>query len=208
MKVVNQSAEIISVTPDALKLIEKCGRVCYKSEDKITDDSCHKFVKMIIKRGHESVLEHAGATVHIITDRGITHEIVRHRIGTSYSQESTRYVDYNNNEIQVIEPTIFKTNKDGYEDWLYSCEDSLLRYSYMRKIGVSPQWARSVLPNSLKTEIMVTANFRAWRHFFIERLFNIGAHPQIRELYQMIYDKFLDQGLGILFEDLENEFYS
>lgn len=182
MKVIDQKVELLSMTPDAIQLIESAGRTCWKSEGKITDGSAEKFVAMIIKRGHESVLEHASATMRITTDRGISHEIVRHRIGMSYSQESTRYVRYND-DTEFI-------NAFGIESaparavWTLVMNISAAAYACLIAMGVSPQWARSVLPSSTKTEIVVTGNLRAWRHFIRLRQAS-GAHPQIRELAAM-----------------------
>ena len=106
MEIIEQSVVNLSCTPNALQMIERAGRTCYKSEDRITSDSAENFVAGIVKLGHESVLEHANATFKIVTDRGVTHELVRHRIA-SYSQESTRYVKYD--KIKVVIPVDFKT---------------------------------------------------------------------------------------------------
>ena len=178
MNVVKQSVEMMAMTEEPLKLIERAGRTCYKSEAKITADSAERFVKKIIIRGHDSVLEHASMTVRIITDRGISHEIVRHRIGMSYSQESTRYVKYDGG-IEVIKPPFLVGL--ALDNWQASTEDSQSAYIGMIKKGVSRQWARSVLPTCLKTEIVVTGNFRSWRHFLRLRMSH-AAHPQIREI--------------------------
>jgi len=183
MKIVPQSVEVLNCTTLALQLIEKAGRTCYKSEDRITEKSAEKFVRMIIKRGHDSVLEHASATFRIITDRGISHEIVRHRIGCSYSQESTRYVKYSTG-IEFIQPPGLE-NKYNMQMWKVFCQEAEDAYCRMIGRGFSPQIARSVLPNCLKTEIVMTANFRAWRHFLDLRM-DAAAHPQIREVAGMI----------------------
>ncbi|HMM32114.1 MAG TPA: FAD-dependent thymidylate synthase [Clostridia bacterium] len=169
---------------EMLKKIELCGRVCYKSEDKITEDSSARFVRNIISRGHESVLEHAGFTVKFVCDRGVSHELVRHRIA-SFSQESTRYINYANgrfgSEITVIEPCFFETGNERYELWKKACEAAEQAYFSLLQCGCTPEEARSVLPNSLKTEIMVTANIREWRHILALRAAR-AAHPQAREL--------------------------
>lgn len=179
-----------------LKSIERAGRTCYKSECNINDESAKKFVSSIIKKGHESVIEHEKITVRIITDRGVTHEIVRHRIA-SYSQESTRYCNYANekfgNEITFIEPTFF--NSDSEKDvinkkiWLDTMQQIENNYNELIKNGALPEEARSILPNSLKTEIVVTMNLRAWRNFLKLRT-SPFAHPQIREISLMILDEF------------------
>lgn len=178
------------VTPNALQMIERAGRTCYKSEDRITDDSAATFVKMIMGYEHASVLEHAVASFRMITDRGVTHEVVRHRIA-SFSQESTRYCNYGKdkfgNEITVILPVWFDASykHDGepstYEMWVNAMEQAEKSYFALLAAGQSPQQARSVLPNSLKTEIVMTANLREWLHFFNMRT-SAKAHPQMRAL--------------------------
>lgn len=167
-----------------LKHIERCGRTCYKSEHSITPDSAEKFVANIIKRGHESVLEHFSFTVRFICDRGVSHELVRHRLA-SFSQSSTRYCDYSSErfgaEITVIEPCFLGRDTCGYSTWKASCEVAEASYFRMLDWGCTPQEARSVLPNSLKTEVVVTANLREWRHILRLRT-SRAAHPQIREI--------------------------
>ena len=188
---------------ELLKKIEKAGRTCYKSEDRITDDSALTFVKTICKSGHESVLEHEKVTVRIICDRGVSHEIVRHRIA-AYSQESTRYCNYSNskfgNEITVIEPLFFKDNPERYELWKTAMEQAEATYFSLLKIGASPQEARSVLPNSLKTEIVVTYNLREWKHFFKLRT-SPAAHPQMREIACPLLRAFQAR-IPIVFDDI------
>lgn len=183
-----------------------CGN-CYKSEDKITDDSAEKFVENIIKRGHESVLEHCSFTVRFICDRGISHELVRHRIA-SFSQESTRYCSYDKekfgNEITVIHPCFFDTHTlDGIKReqiWRTACENAEKAYFEMLANGATPQEARSVLPNSLKTEVVMTANLREWRHFFKLRC-SKAAHPQMREVATKLLEKCKEQ-IPIIFDDI------
>lgn len=186
MKIVEPSATLEWITPNALQIIESAGRICYKSEDKITQDSADDFVAKIISRGHEAVIEHACASFRIITDRGITHEIVRHRIA-SYCQESTRYCNYAGDkfgsEISVIEPP--KMNDSQRDAWIAACEEAEKQYFIMLKEGAAPQIARAILPTCLKTEIIMTANFREWRHFLKLRL-GSGAHPQVIEVAEMI----------------------
>lgn len=163
-----------------LQSLEKYGRTCYKSEKKITPDSARKLLKDILTSGHESVIEHEKITVRIICDRGVTHEIVRHRIG-SYSQESTRYCNYKSNGITVIQPFFFADDPKKYKVWLSAMEACETAYITLLEQGSSPQEARSVLPNSLKAEIVVTFNLREWRHFFKLRC-SKRAHPQMREI--------------------------
>lgn len=252
MKVIEQSYEIIT-EPNLLKRIELCGRICYKSESKITEDSAERFVDMLVKRGHTSVLEHAQVripydmvddmeirqhargeldylkiksaecrlvgecvdrkqyaiinardfislggtleelkklehypedfmTVRFITDRGVTHELVRHRT-LSFSQESTRYVNYASSDIQFVKPAhpMFQS-KISMAVWKMACR--VAEWAYKRlvnKCGVSPQEARAVLNNSVKTEIIVSGPIEWWRHMLYLRT-TVGAHPQIRAL--------------------------
>ena len=183
--------------------IEHFGRVCYKSENVITKDSSRKFVIDLVKRGHESVLEHCSISVRIICDRGVTHEIVRHRIA-SYSQESTRYCNYTgekfDNQITVIKPCFFKPSSFAYQTWYNSCLSAETAYFDLIGWGAQPQEARSVLPNSLKTEIIVTMNLREWRHFFRLRTAP-AAHPQMRQITIPMYEEFT-RLLPLIFGDL------
>lgn len=185
MQIVSPSATLLSITPDAEQLIERCGRVCYKSEGKITRDSAASFVRMILERGHLSVLEHAVATILFVCDRGITHELVRHRLA-SYSQESTRYCNYGKEqfgrEIAVVEPPAIAG--EARMEWEEACEHAERAYIDMTRRGIPPQLARSVLPTCLKTEIATTANLREWRHILTLRTAK-AAHPQIREVMWM-----------------------
>ena len=190
-----------------IKKIEKAGRTCYKSEENITPNSAKDFIKKILSTGHESVIEHEKVTVRVICDRGITHEIVRHRIA-SYSQESTRYCNYSKskfgNEIIVIEPCFWK-NKNiedvrKYEIWKKLMEESEKAYIKLIELGATPQEARSVLPNSLKTEIIITMNLREWRHFFKLRTSD-AAHPQMREIVRPLLDEFKKR-IPVIFDDI------
>ena len=189
MKIVEPS---ISIEDDVdgekmLQAIERAGRTCWKSEANITPDSSRAFVKKIIANGHESVLEHEKVTTRIICDRGVSHELVRHRIA-SYSQESTRYCDYAKaEEIQVIEPPGMSAAQRSW--WLSAMIQCEIAYNGMRRDKASPQIARSVLPNSLKTEVVMTANLREWRHFFKLRAAP-AAHPQMRQIAHMLLAEF------------------
>ena len=169
---------------ELLRSIERIGRTCYKSEDRITADSARAFVARLVGMGHESVLEHFSVTVRIVCDRGVTHEIVRHRIA-SYTQESTRYCNYTKgkfgSEITVIEPSFWDPSGEAYRVWHAAMQASEQAYRRLIELGASPQEARSVLPNSLKTEIVMTMNLRSWRNFFRLRIAS-GAHPQMREI--------------------------
>jgi thymidylate synthase (FAD) len=205
MNIVKASIELMNPDlngMDVLKAIEKAGRICYKSEDKITNDSALKFVKTLIDRGHEAMIEHAPSiSIKFICDRGVSHEIVRHRL-FSFAQESTRYCNYGKqDEISVIEPLFWNIRTDQmYYTWLSAMNDAEKSYLALLKAGASPQEARSVLPNSLKTEIIVTGNVREWRHFFKLRTAQT-AHPQMREVADMALS-LLRSIIPIVFDDI------
>lgn len=187
-----------------LKNIERCGRTCYKSENLITDTSAEIFVKNILKRGHESVIEHEKISVKIICDRGISHEIVRHRIA-SYSQESTRYCNYQKNkfgnELTFIKPLFWEVDSPEYTVWSDMMQEIEDNYMHLIDMGAPPQEARSILPNSLKTEIVVTMNLREWRHFFQLRTAE-AAHPQMREIARPMLEAFRER-IPIVFDDIK-----
>ena len=203
-----------------LKHIEKIGRVCYKSEEKITEDgeSAKKFVKMLINRGHEAMIEHSSLSIKFIVDRGVSHELVRHRIA-SFAQESTRYVNYSlekfGSEINVIDirnGILFDNKMKNMDaetieliinEWLSAMEDAENHYMKMINLGATPQIARSVLPNSTKTEITITANYREWRNFFKLRVPGT-AHPQMREVTIPLLRE-LKNKLPIVFDDINEE---
>lgn len=212
MKAIEAGFEILDqISVDGieeLKKIERAARTCYKSEDKITEDgsSARKMVAGLIKSGHEAMLEHGGLTVRFVCDRGVSHELVRHRMA-SFAQESTRYCNYSKdkfgNELTFVMPTLYKSDFMEDEAWncwvetMKKCEES---YMKLIKMGVSPQMARSVLPNSLKTEVVVTANWREWRHILSLRCAP-DAHPDIRclmiDLLEELHDK-----IPVLFDDI------
>lgn len=186
---------------EILQSIEACGRVCYKSEKNMTEESSMDFVRNIIKKGHEAVLEHYSFTVRFVCDRGVSHELVRHRIA-SFCQESTRYCNYEkDDEITVIEPFFLEPGTDNYKLWEASCLAAEKSYIEMIRNGCSPQEARSVLPNSLKTEVIMTANLREWRHFFKLRTAK-SAHPQMREITVPLL-KTLRKLIPVVFDDIE-----
>lgn len=208
MRIVEPGVEII--TPingkEILNHIERVGRVCYKSENNITDESAEKFIAAIIKRGHEAVIEHFNITVKFVTDRGISHEIVRHRIA-SYAQESTRYCNYSKDkfskEISVVKPSDLDYESNAYIAWLDACEKAEKSYFSMIYNGCKPQIARSVLPTCTKTEIMVTMNLREWRHF-IKLRSSRAAHPDIRTLAIDLLKRF-KENIPVIFDDIEEE---
>lgn len=210
MKIINANVEFITPVDGAaiLKRLEQCGRVCYKSEAKITDTSAPAFVAGIIKRGHEAVLEHCSFTVKFICDRGVSHEIVRHRLA-AYCQESTRYCNYGKegfgSEITVIKPCFWKEGSGPYVSWQIAMRDAEDAYFILLDAGCSPQEARSVLPNSLKTEVVMTANIREWRHFLKLRC-SPAAHPQMREVALILLEKVHDL-IPVCFDDIWSEYH-
>ena len=206
MKIIEPKVELVNA-PDyttLLSTVEQAGRTCYKSEDKITDGSAEKFVRNILKRGHEAVIEHASLTVRFTCDRGVSHEIVRHRLA-AYCQESTRYCNYSKDgfggEITVIKPMSFDCSDSPYRIWKRSCENAEVAYFDLLNEGCTPQEARSVLPNSLKTEVVMTADMREWRHFIRLRCAP-AAHPDMRVVAGLLYD-LLKSTYPVFFEDIE-----
>lgn len=205
MKIINASYRI--ETPidgkQILKRIEHAGRTCYKSEDHITEESAKAFVRKLIERGHESVLEHESITVRFICDRGVSHEIVRHRLA-SYSQESTRYCNYSGNrfgnQITFIKPCFLEEGTGGYKLWKQAMFVAEKEYFELLNWGCTPQEARSVLPNSTKTEVVMTANLREWRHFLKLRTAT-AAHPQMRELTVPLLHE-LQEWIPVVFDDI------
>ena len=206
MKIIEASYSIETPIDGAemLKRIEQAGRTCYKSEDRITEESAKAFVRMLIERGHESVLEHESITIRFVCDRGVSHEIVRHRIA-SFSQESTRYCNYSNDrfgyEITFIKPCFLKEGTGAYAAWLSAMHLANIMYSDMLAEGCTPQEARSVLPNSVKTEVVMTANLREWRHFLKLRTAK-AAHPQMRELTVPLLHE-LQERIPVVFDDIQ-----
>jgi thymidylate synthase (FAD) len=200
MHLIKPSYEILFYPQNAPQILEVCGRTCYKSEDKITDTSAKAFVEMIIKNGHMPVLDHVSATVRIIADRGFLAEITRHRIGVGFCVESTRYCDYNKKGVTFIIPP-WENIKEGQYDhtefydydenvWFNAMLNAEQAYNELRENGYKPEQARSVLPNSLKTEIVITADLTAWLHIFKLRC-SPRAHPQMREIMNPLRDELL-----------------
>ena len=210
MKIIKAGYEILTAISEGgieeLQHIERIGRVCYKSEDKITEDgeSAKRFVQMIIDRGHEAMIEHSSLSIKFIVDRGVSHELVWHRIA-SFAQESTRYCNYSkdkfDNGITFIKPFFFDDIK--YQRWIAAMADAESAYLDLMNGGATPQEARSVLPNSTKTEITITANYREWRNFFRLRTAK-AAHPQMREVtIPLLAD--LKKKFPIIFDDITVE---
>lgn len=211
MKLINHSFEIIDRLEEAeiLKKLELIGRVCYKSEKFICDGSAERFVNMIIRNGHESILEHHSFSVRFIIDRATANELVRHRMA-SFAQESQRYVNYGGLDIEFIDPCCFddtegkhlycdeyETDKTLFKSYLESVE---VLYNMLLNEGYTPELARTVLPNATKTEIVVTANIREWRHILKLRTAP-DAHPVMRDIMTQLLET-LQWHLPLLFSDI------
>lgn len=210
MKIVEPKYEILTEISEGgikeLQQIERVARVCYKSEDKITPDgeSAKKLVGFLVKQGHEAMLEHSQLSVLFTCDRAVANELVRHRIA-SFAQESTRYCNYSKEkfgaEIQVIMPTFIKNadepTRTAWTESMYSVEKQYMR---LLEHGFRPEQARCVLPLCLKTEIVVTANYREWRNIFKLRT-PVAAHPQMRELMCPLL-KEIQKKIPVVFGDI------
>jgi thymidylate synthase (FAD) len=226
MKLIKPYTEILTDIngKEILQFLERVARTCYKSEDKITEGSSEKLISMLIKNGHEAMIEFFDITVKFVCDRGVSHEIVRHRIG-SYAQESTRYCNYSkdkfDNQITYIIPVwasdIEENVYSGIEgaeeieslsisedskNWITAMAYSEYYYNLLINSGWQAQQARSVLPNSTKTEINVKYNLREWRHFFKLRI-SPAAHPQMRELTIPLLQKF-QENIPIIFDNISS----
>lgn len=228
MKIVQSGFEILrphqlsNETKNSIyRAIERAGRTCYKSEDKITPESAAKFVQSMVKSGHEAMLEHASMTVKFTVDRGVTHEMVRHRIA-SFAQESTRYCNYGSGKFDSnityisIGNTILSHGHTAKQmeklltEWEKACKDAEKHYMKMLQLGATPEIARSVLNNSTKADLVVTMNMREWRHFF--KLRTVGEtgkpHPQMAEvavpLLRCVAD-FMPELFGDILEELRHE---
>ena len=209
MQIIQPSVEIMSAVDGQaiLRQLELVGRTCYKSEGLISDTSAETFVRKLIARGHEAIIEHESISVRFICDRGVSHELVRHRLA-SYAQESTRYCNYSksqfNSEITVIKPCFLLEGTEAYEDWEWAMYRAECAYFELLDIGLSPQEARCVLPNSLKTEVVMTANLREWRTVLRLRC-SKAAHPQMREVMLMLLEK-LHVAIPVVFDDIYEEY--
>lgn len=198
MKIIEPSATLVgTINPtDILKKLELCGRVSHKSDPK--DDSAVAFVRNIIKLGHESVLEHVTLTFKIVCDRGVSHELVRHRF-LSPTQESTRFIKYN--EIEYLLPPLVKNSSVRIlNEFVETAERA---YRELIQNGEKSEVARAVLPNCLKTELFVTANLREWRHILKLRT-DKAAHPQMRQIAFQILDTF-KKFLPVIVEDIDRQ---
>lgn len=208
MKIVKPSVEILTPINGEriLNHIETIARTCYQSQPL---DSSHKLVKSLINSKHFAMLEHYNISVKFITDRGVSHEIVRHRLA-SFAQESTRYCNYSKdkfgNEISVVKPTELKEGSFEYIVWQKQCEAAERAYFKLLDSGITPETARSVLPTSLKTSIVMTANIREWRHFLKLRAVGITGkpHPDIKVLADDLLEQFKSK-IPILFDDISGQ---
>lgn len=220
MKIIEPSAELIVPQNNeggitALKRIEYLGRISHRTEDKQTDDSYIRFLnEVVIKHGDWSICEHAYATVIFRVDRGLTHEIVRHR-HFSYTQESTRFVRYGGKQVPELEfvlPHEFgrcqmdpkeytRSYKYAASDFSWACAEAEKSYYMMLENGIRPQEARSVLPNALASTLAMTGNLRAWRWFFLARTTQ-ETHPDLRAVTTPLLETF-KQRIPILYQDVE-----
>ena len=212
MKIIEPKYEILTDISEGgikeLQQIERVARVCYKSEDKIVPDgsSAKKLVGFLVKQGHEAMLEHSQLSVLFICDRGVANELVRHRIA-SFAQESTRYCNYSKDkfggELTFIRPYYIDEDPEStaYKCWSGACKEAEYDYNRMiQALKMRPEQARCVLPLCLKTEIVVTANYREWRNIFKLRT-PVAAHPQMRELMCPLLLE-LQKKIPVVFDDI------
>lgn len=201
MKIINPSVKVEFEDDFNLlrEKIEQIARTCYQSEPR------DGLWGRLINKGHWPMFDHRIISMRVVCDRGVSHEIVRHRIA-AYAQESTRYCNYSKdkfgNEITVIKPCFWAEDSIKYKIWKHSCLQDENDYFELLSHGASPQEARSVLPSSLKTEIVMTLDLTAWRHFFKMRVSN-AAHPQMREIAVPIL-KLFQEKIPLLFDNCLN----
>lgn len=190
-----------------LKLIELCGRGSYNSEDRISEDlsSAKKYVADRIAQGHESILEHSILTVRFVCDRAISHELVRHRLA-AFTQESQRYCNYSkgkyDGQVTFIMPDWMEEDDESleYTTWKEHCERAEKDYLDLMKIGCPPEKARMVLPNCTRTSIVVSANYREWRHILQLRTAP-DAHPDMQNLMKRLLVR-LHARIPVVFDDI------
>lgn len=187
MNIIRASYEIVQAPIDPERLLESFGRVCYKSEDRITDESAGPFCNRIIESQHESVLEHVSMSVRFVVDRGVSHELVRHRMA-SFSQESTRYVNYGKRGLTFVLPSSIDEIEPAFLMWRDAMAEAERAYNCLLAFGRKPEEARAVLPNSTKTELIMTANLREWRHVLKLRT-SPKAHPDMRAIMLWLLDE-------------------
>lgn len=195
MKIIEPSVEILTDVDrnKVLKHIEKCGRTCYQSYEKESENSAPKMVQMLIKSGHESVLEHFSITVKMKTDVGAYKDITRHRAGTAFSIESTRFCNYSKgkfgNELTFIKPCNIEELTDLWNEWAGQMKEVELTYRKMAEFGAKPDQLRMILPHSTAAEVCMTANLRAWRHILRIRCHK-AAHPSVQQIMKMVLKEF------------------
>ena len=195
---------------EMLNKLERIIRVCYKSENNISDGSAERMIGQIIKSGHTAMLEHENISVKFICDRGVSHELVRHR-HCGFAQESSRYCSYDKdkfgNKITVIKPFLFEKGSAEYQMWLDAMDRAGQAYFDLKNIcKVKNDMARGVLPTDLKTEITTTASLREWRAIFGLRCAN-DAHPAIRDLMRKLLEDFHNK-IPVVFDDLYDKFFN
>jgi thymidylate synthase (FAD) len=199
MKIINQSVEYIASTPNIGEVIEQGLRQCYRSENFIKEGSAEKIFKQVVTvHKHDSVCEHGSITVRVTTDRAVLAQFTRHRIGFSYSVESQRYVNYSKDkfgsEIEFIKPKAIETEKQ-LQIWEASMKSAEENYMNLLAEGLKAEAARSVLPNSTATRMVITGNIRAWRHFFELRKPGTHAQAEIQEISALLYQSFIENGI-------------
>ena len=205
VRVIEPSVEIF--TPlngnEILKHLERCARNCYKSEDKIMDESAPKMIKKLIDLGHEAMIEHFSISLKIIADTGVLKDITRHRL-VSFAVESTRYCLYAKdkfgNEISVMKPVHIPEGSPEYEVWLNCMKDIEKAYLKMAELGCKADACRMVLPHSTKAEIIMTANLREWRHVLRLRTAP-AAHPTVQQIMKMVLREF-KKNIPVVFDDI------
>lgn len=210
MKLIKPSYEILTAIDGLaeLKAIERAARTCYKSEAAITDDgeSAKKLVRRLIDSGHEAMLEHSFLSVKFTVDRGVTHELVRHRL-CSFAQESTRYCNYSGEKfeksVKFVIPYFFSDNLEAMNVWTYACAKAEEAYFELLERGATLQEARTVLPNSTAAEIVMSGNYREWRHILKLRTAK-DAHPQMREVMRPLGVE-LKRRIPVIFDDCVTE---
>jgi len=192
--------ELLGMTPNPEKVIETAGRTCYLSFEKAREGSEKKFVRMVVRNGHHSVLEHAVATFRITgISRACTHQLVRHRLA-SYSQQSQRYV--NEKQFSIVEPESVASKPEAHEIFEKTVEACREAYLKLQEIGIKNEDARFLLPNAVQSEIVVTANLREWRHMIAIRG-QKAAQWEIRVLMMKILNV-LKEHAPTVFEDFES----
>ena len=206
MKMIEAYHEILTpITGKELKELEAIARVCYKSEDKITDDgkSAERLIRHLISNGHEAMLEHKSLSVKFVCDRAISHELVRHRMA-SFAQESQRYCNYSkdkfNAEVTFIKPWWLCDDDLGFAPFATACQTAEDVYFELLAAGWQPEQARGVLPNATKTEIVMTANYREWRHILKLRT-DLAAHADMRHMMNFLLAE-LQMKIPVIFDDI------